>query len=70
MTYNKAELDSAALLDLLSDAECAESQSKNGPFFPERGITAASLAAYAAKCRDQVARYRDGGAHSAILKTA
>lgn len=60
-------LDEAALADLLSDAESAEMQATTGPFWPDRGITAESLMAYAAKCREKIARYKDGGAHAAVL---
>jgi hypothetical protein len=60
-------LDQAALLDLLSDAEQSEGQAAAGPFFPERGITRESLLAYAAKCRAAAERYKDGGAHAAVL---
>jgi hypothetical protein len=41
--------------DLRTDIECAERQAANGPYFPEKGITAESLTAYAAKCRAQLA---------------
>jgi hypothetical protein len=51
--YTPKELDDAAIADLISDAECAERQSVEGPFYPERGITAESLAAYAIRCRVQ-----------------
>lgn len=49
--YSPAELEAARIADELNDAECAERQAAEGPFFPERGITAESLRAYAAKCR-------------------
>jgi hypothetical protein len=65
--YTPAELDSFALRDLLSDAEQSEAQAINGPFFPDRDITAESLRAYAAECRAKAARYTDGGAHAAVL---
>ncbi len=41
----QAEID-----DLLIDADYAERQAKNGPFYPERGITRDTLIMYAAKC--------------------
>lgn len=41
--------------DLLSDADFAERQADEGPYYPERGITVASLRAYAAECREQAA---------------
>lgn len=67
MKYSPEDLDNAALLDLLSDAEQSERQAANGPFYPERGITAESCLAYAAKCRATAERYRTGGAHSAVF---
>lgn len=60
-------LDNAALADLLADARNAEQQAKEGPFYPDRGITADSLRAYAAKCRAQAEQYKSGGAHAAVL---
>jgi hypothetical protein len=39
------------VLDLLSDADHAERQAVDGPFYPERGITPESLRAYASACR-------------------
>lgn len=66
--YTSEELDNAALRDLLSDAESCEEQAVTGPFYPERGITAESLLAYAAKCRAKAEMYRDGGAHAAVLR--
>lgn len=35
--------------DLIADAECAERQASEGPFYP--GVTAESLLKYAAECR-------------------
>lgn len=67
MKPTSQSLDNDALLDLLSDAECSERQAKEGPFYPDRGITAESLLAYAAKCRAQAERYKAGGAHNAVL---
>lgn len=69
--YTPEELDSFAIADLENDARCAEEQSQNGPFYPERGITAESLAAYAEKCRAGAARLRNatrGDAHKAVLQ--
>lgn len=67
MKPTKAQLDSAALADLLADAAFAERQANEGPFYPERGITPESLLAYAAECWAKAASCRDGGAHAAIL---
>ena len=61
-------LDQGALRDLVAEAEQSERQAEIGPYFPERGITKESLLAYAAKCRASVERYKDGGAHRAVLK--
>lgn len=66
--YTPEQLDAAALADLLSDAEQSERQAAEGPYYPERGITADSLRAYAAKCRAQADRYKAGGAHNATIK--
>lgn len=63
----RGELDSAALADLLSDAEGAERQAVEGPFYPDRGITPESLMTYARKCRAMADRYQSGGAHEAVL---
>ena len=49
--YTRQELSETARRDLLNDAECAERQAEQGPFFPERGITRESLLAYAKECR-------------------
>ncbi len=40
--------------DLEIDAECAEEQAENGPYYPERGITKESLLAYAKECREKM----------------
>jgi hypothetical protein len=66
-TYTPAELDAAALADLISDAESAERQAARGPFYPDRGITRETLTAYARKCRERAERYRNGGAHNAVV---
>lgn len=60
-------LDAAALQDLENDTRCAEEQANEGPFYPDRGITRETLLAYAAKCRQQVTQYANGGAHKAVL---
>jgi hypothetical protein len=52
MKYTEAELDAAAIADLLVDIECAE---RDG--MPE----------YAAKCRAMVDAYKEHGAHKAVL---
>lgn len=65
--YTAEELDNAAVRDLISDAEGAEHQAQHGPFYPDRGITAESLSAYARKCRDKIAAFQNGGAHAAAL---
>ena len=68
MTYTAKQLDKAALRDLLNDARCANLQALSGPFYPDRGITAQRLLAYAAKCRAEAAKYINGGAHNAVLE--
>ena len=68
MIVTHTELDSAALADLLSDAEGAELQAVVGPLYPDKGITSDSLLAYAAKCREAIERFKDGGAHRAVVK--
>jgi hypothetical protein len=55
MKYTETELDSAALADLIADAECAD---RDG------------LHDYATKCRTMIEKYRDGGAHAALLAKA
>ncbi len=62
------KLDREALKDLRADARFAEKQAKNGPYYPDRGITADSLRAYAAHCRKQAEQYAKGGAHNAVFK--
>ena len=54
--YTQEELDSAALRDLLSDATASEEQAAIGPYYPDRGVTAESLLAYAADCRKRAAK--------------
>lgn len=65
--YTREELDNAALWDLLNDAKNAEEQAADGPYYPEKGITKESLIAYAGKCREAAEKYKQGGAHKAIL---
>lgn len=65
--YTPEELDACAVLDWKHNAECAEKQAIEGPFYPEHGTTAESLLAYAAECRAKVEKYKNGGAHAAIL---
>ena len=67
MIYTPAELDDAALQDLISDAERSEELAETGPFYPERGITREMHLRYAAECRAMIERYRNGGAHKAVL---
>lgn len=66
--YTTEELDAAALEDLRVDAEQADEQAANGPYFPERGITAESLRRYAQECRERIEQYRNGGAHAALMR--
>lgn len=66
--YTPEQLDSAAMADLIHDAELAEQQATEGPFYPERDITAESLLAYAADCRAKAAKYVGGGLHKAIMQ--
>ena len=64
------ELDEFAIDDLRRDAQQAERQAKEGPFYPEKGITAESLIAYAQKCRQAIADLNgtaEGVAHRAVL---
>ena len=51
--HTREELVEAWVADLLADAEFAEAQAESGPFFPDRGITAESLRAYAEECREK-----------------
>jgi len=55
-------LDEAALADLISDAETSEREAKDADS-PRREM----LLAYAARCRSAAERYRDGGAHNAVI---
>ena len=47
--------DQAALADLRADADFAERQACEGPYFPARGITKELLTAYAKTVRDKIA---------------
>jgi hypothetical protein len=68
MKYTAKQLDECALADLAADAAHTEAQAISGPFYPERGITAESLHAYAAQCRVKIAAYASGGAHEGALQ--
>ena len=48
-----AEQRNFLVRDLINDAECSERQAADGPYYPEKGITAKSLLAYAAECREK-----------------
>lgn len=65
--YTTAELDAFALDDLRRDAEQCEKQAVDGPLYPDRDITAESLRAYAARCREVMAECASGGAHARAL---
>lgn len=66
--YTEDELDQAALADLETDIRCAEDQARNGPYYPEKGLTREGLTEYAAKCRAKLERLKAGGAHKDALK--
>ena len=66
--YSINELDAFAIDDLIIDMERSLNQSANGPFYPEIGVTAESLRAYAEECRLNIERYAKGGAHRAALR--
>jgi len=70
MTLNSEQriLDEPALADLQRDVDQSEHQAALGPYYPERGVTAESLRAYAAKCRGAIEKYRAGGAHEAVVR--
>ena len=73
MAYSKYTVDEQVdfiAADLLVDIEHAEPQALNGPFFPEKGITADSLRAYARDCRAQLARLHAYSNHSSQLINA
>ena len=53
--YSKEELAESWRRDLIADADFAERQANEGPFYPEKNITRESLLAYAAKCRAEAA---------------
>lgn len=52
--YTESEQRKYLVQDLTIDAEFAERQASNGPFYPESGITAEVLLAYARECREKV----------------
>lgn len=68
MKYTKKQLDAHAISDLLADAESSEKQAKEGPFYPEKGITKESLLKYAKECRDNAEKYKNGGLHNSLMK--
>jgi len=71
MNYTAEELHHHALTDLLNDANQSAKQALAGPYYPDRGITAQSLLAYAKKCRQTAAHYAaHGNAHLAVLNGA
>ena len=49
--YARQELIDGWKEDMLAEIEFAQNQAKNGPHFPERGITKESLLKYVAECR-------------------
>ena len=53
--YTAHELWITELEDIREDALFAEHQSQNGPYYPDRGITAKSLSQYATKCWNKYA---------------
>jgi hypothetical protein len=53
MIHTRSDLVEAWRLDLIADAEQAEDQAVNGPFYPESGVTRDMLTAYAAECRQK-----------------
>lgn len=59
----REELDEAALADLICDAVVSERHAADADE-PRRGM----LLAYAARCRAAAERYKDGGAHDAVVK--
>ena len=65
--YTNEELDSAAIADLRADMTGSLRQADDGPYYPECGITADSLRAYAEECRRMIDKYSAGGAHKAVL---
>ncbi len=67
MHYTPEELDAAALADWLADAQHSERQAIEGPFYPDKGITRESCFSYAAECRAKAEKYRQSGAHRAML---
>lgn len=67
MKYTESQLDQHALADLIADANAAERQANEGPFYPDRGITRENLLSYAKECRKAASKYAQGGAHEAVL---
>ena len=61
--YTTAELRDMRIADLVSDAEFAERQAENGPFYPHLSVTRETLLDHAAKCREQVESILTGSEH-------
>lgn len=51
--YTEQELIDFWRMDLINDADFAERQAQEGPFYPEQKITPETLLAYAKKCRNE-----------------
>lgn len=62
--YTIEELDAHAIADLLVDISCTERHTGDEGRSEE---SKAELRAYVDRCRKAVERYRNGGAHKAIL---
>lgn len=60
------DLNEAARLDLLADAEHAEAQAARGEFYPDHNVTRGTLLRYAAECRAKANR---SDTHAAALET-
>lgn len=56
--YTEDEQYDACVKDLLNDADHADRQAQDGPYFPELGITAESLQQYAEECRQNAERMK------------
>ena len=67
--YTADQLFDMARDDQQRDAIHAEGQACNGPFYPDRGITAESLLAYAAECRAAVAAMDEGAKRRYIAQS-
>lgn len=52
--YSDAELFKAQIADLKSDIRQAREQAANGPYYPEKDITAESLEQYAKDCEREI----------------